>query len=246
MNAKPNLFKLCDWEENRYDDSDFMMAVWDDAAGRAVRVEVGSTRYASNGGDHNYAYPTPEVVDRAVRWLAGVIFDQLRSAEHADVLEPSPERVVKGTQVRLLAAVRFTDKKRGAPPVDASAGEVGEVIWAGAFGTFYRNGYNKPNRENTRVGIRFADGRVVFTKMANVRLDREPMADAELRSRAENIAEDCNFKAAVSNFGGWLSCNWAYAVRRGPEAVAEAKRRGIPLTSLRRDWAPAPALEAAA
>jgi hypothetical protein len=55
------------------------------------------------------------------------------------------------------------------------AGTTGEVMTWESYGTFYRNGYNKPDRENTTVRMRLETGEVVPVKLEALRLDREPI-----------------------------------------------------------------------
>ena len=195
------LHKLTEWEDNGYDDSDFYISVWDDEAGAVRQIEVGSTRYAGGGAPVD-ARPVadPVVLDAALRWLAGAIFGQLRSAEDRDVLEPQDAPI--GTILRTVRLVR----PRNAAPVPV--GTVGEVFWCGAFGQFYAKGYNRPCRENRRVGLRLADGSSVYVALNACRLDVEPLSDADLMSRSWDLAQNCGFSHAVG-CKAWDSKNYA-------------------------------------
>jgi hypothetical protein len=109
--------------------------------------------------------------------------------------------------------------KKGGKFVTIPAGTAGEVVWCGAFGTFYRNGYNHPNRFNRSLIVKLDDGRKVNVPLEKCRLDKEPMADAELRERARTLSYDYQFCRAVG-MKAWESSNEAvaYAAQRGDKA----------------------------
>ena len=60
-----------------------------------------------------------------------------------------------------------------------AAGATGEVLSWRSFGRFYRNGYNRPGRENTTVQVRLDDGRVVPASLDALALAREPISAEE-------------------------------------------------------------------
>lgn len=176
-----------EWEHDGYDDSDCYRVVFDPNTRTLSRFETGSTRYASaRTPGAPFVVDVPErVVSDAERVFAGLIFDTLRLAEHADILEP---RAVKhGDRLRTTRAIRG---KSACP-----AGTAGEVFRSGSYGTFYRNGHNRPGRENTRVGLRLRDGSKVFVALSACRRDREPDTDDALRCRAVELARHRNFYA---------------------------------------------------
>ena len=72
-------------------------------------------------------------------------------------------------------------------------GTSGDVIALKTFGVFYKNGYNKPGRENTQAKVRLCDGRIVSIPCDKLRLDREPMNDDQLTARARKLAQNMNF-----------------------------------------------------
>jgi hypothetical protein len=213
-------FKLCEWEENGYDDSDGYVAFYNDETGTVGREETWSTRYARSENPPIFESPTREVVEKACAWLSNEIFGQLRAAEHKDVLEPN---VVIGDRVKFLKSGTFKDKKANRE-VAFEAGEAGEVIWMGHFGTFYRNGYRQPGRHNGRIGVRLEDGRVVFVAMGKVRKAREPMSDAELHKRADRLALDCQFGKALSVKHAWDTFNWALEIVRVESLTGSGSR----------------------
>ena len=73
-------------------------------------------------------------------------------------------------------------------------GTKGEVIDLKSFGAFYRNGYNRPGRENTTAKVRLLEGgKIVSIPCDKLRLDREILTDEELMERARKLAENMNF-----------------------------------------------------
>jgi len=96
------------------------------------------------------------------------------------------------------------------------------VFWVGAFGQFYRNGYNHPGRANRRVGVRLLDGTKVFAPLKDLRLDREMLSEKELYERAEDLSRHYNFGAMFAGF------TWASKVATPvTSAAAEANKPGI-------------------
>lgn len=76
--------------------------------------------------------------------------------------------------------------------ISVEKGAVGEVVFAKAYGTFYKSGYNQPNSFNTTVTIKLDDGREVRTPLNKLRLDCEIDSDEALQKKATKVAEsDC-------------------------------------------------------
>lgn len=73
------------------------------------------------------------------------------------------------------------------------AGTKATVLGQTSYGKFYRKGYNQPDRDNTTVYLRLEDGREVQATASKLRLDREPMPEAEAREKARNIATAGDF-----------------------------------------------------
>lgn len=211
-------YKLCSWECNGYQDSDWYLVLWDSEAQTVRKVEVGTTRCAAgcNVEGHGYELPTPEVAEAARAWLEEAIYQTIRAAELRDVLEPNNAPL--GSWLRLL---RDYKHKVATIPADTR----GYVFWCAAYGQFYRNGYNHPGRNNRRVGLELKDGRRVFVALSACRLDREPMSDGELRERAEGLSWQGQIGAAFSGHT-WDSYNWLApalkALREQPQPVALA------------------------
>jgi hypothetical protein len=59
-------------------------------------------------------------------------------------------------------------------------GLIGEVLDTQVWGTFYRNGYNRPDRSNTRVLVKFETGETHWVGANRLRLDEEPRSEEEL------------------------------------------------------------------
>lgn len=217
-------FRLCDWEENGYHDSYFYMAYWDEATSSVKKMETGSTAYGGGVPDSDFLMPDFEIVEKAIAWLADVIFEQIKEAEYRDVYEPA--HVQRGDWLVLLRPV----KCKG---IEYPAGHKAEVSWSGNFGQFFRKGYNRPGRDNTRVGLRGAmpADPILYAPLSACRRAKDPMPDDELRERANKLAEHCHFKRAVSTHGGWVSRNWALevwerAARDKPVRFAETAHFG--------------------
>jgi len=95
---------------------------------------------------------------------------------------------------------------------------VGEVVDWGSFGTFYRNGYNEPNRENTSVQLRTSEGRVFRATLAKCRQDRDYATPAALRKRAVELSYNYHWPACSGSKCAWLTRNF------GAEVVSAANK----------------------
>ena len=197
------LHKLTNWEVNGPQDSDFMESYWNDETKQVEFHEVGSTRHAGGSSCSN----TPPINDidmlvEAIAWLGDFIFGQIRAAEHRDVLEP--QAVGRGDMVRLLRDVKHHK-------VLYPAGTVGEVCLDWLLGQFYRKGYNRPGRGNTRVAIRISKepgADWLYFALYALRHEREPMSDEQLQERANILAQNCQFSAAHPR-NTWDTKNYA-------------------------------------
>lgn len=68
-------------------------------------------------------------------------------------------------------------------------GTAAEVLGQATFGTFFRKGYNQPDRSNTTVYLRLADGTEVQAPAAKLRLAAEPPTARAIQATAEHMAE---------------------------------------------------------
>lgn len=218
-----NKFKLCWWECNGYDDSDWYGVYFDTADGRLHKTELGTTRaHCAIGFSEEFFLPTPEVVELARQALVPLIFDVLRRAEDRDVLIPQPFNVKQGRAFRLLVPHSFYQKADGGFAKDEKGKRVKVTIPAGAvvvaradgaefFGVQYRNGYNKPNRENTTVSVAWKTPvgvQFVRVPLAKLRQHAEPLSDETLLRRADELSSGLRFESV---FGpcAWTTDNWA-------------------------------------
>jgi hypothetical protein len=191
---------LLDYERNGYDDSDFLAVYFNSETNQIEQSEIGSTRYAGgiNFGDitiHKGGCPA-DILELARQALAIHIFNVIKAAELRDVLEP--QNAKHGDMMRVLR-----DSRKGAKN-QFKAGDTGDVFWVGAFGTFYKNGFKQPGRSNRSIGLRRLDGTRFFVPLSACRMDREPLTDAELTERAEELSRHYNFGAAVGGYT-WAS-----------------------------------------
>jgi hypothetical protein len=97
-----------------------------------------------------------------------------------------------------------------------SIGLSGVVKYCGAYGTFYRNGYNQPGRHNRTVKFVTDEGKLVKAPLSKLRLAREPMTDEKLRERAESLSHDLHFGRM------YPKCAW-YDKHFAADVVAKAK-----------------------
>ena len=183
------IFKLCEWEVNGYNDSDWLMSVYDDELNTISTIMIGTTRFASGINYHGAQDPTPEIVERARLVLVETIHQRLIAADRVATL--TPDNVSVDEVVCLIAPHKnavanttpcnkcsgtgywvnprnpidkracFTCEGRGTFKGEKVKDATGKVVWdrfepgltgtvvkCHAYGTFYRNGYNQPGREN--------------------------------------------------------------------------------------------------
>lgn len=193
-----------EWEHNGYDDSDFYRAMYDPNTGELRKVETWTTRFACHaplpyvvpedwtGGWVPYIPPSkvPESIwQRAEQALAETIYQLIRSAEHRAILQPQDAK--RGDVLRLTEAHNSRKTKQVLP-----AGTQIRVNDCSAFGTFYRNGYNHPNRENRSIvgTVLGHPETLVRVPLSKCRLDREPESDESLRQRANELARNRRFE----------------------------------------------------
>lgn len=135
----------------------------------------------------------PERVwERAEELLRERIYQLLRAAEEQTIQKPSDAK--QGQILRLSEAHRSVKAKTVLP-----AGTRIRVNECSAYGTFYRNGYNRPGRHNRSV-VGTVVGRpdvLVRVPLAKCQLDVEPTPEAELRQRAAEVAAKRRFERSM-------------------------------------------------
>jgi hypothetical protein len=87
------------------------------------------------------------------------------------------------------------------------------VISVKAYGSFYRNGYNRPNRDNRTVTGRDDAGSILHIPLKKLRHERDPMSDAELWERADKLSHHHNY-GAIAGCRAWLSKDYAAAAAK--------------------------------
>lgn len=179
-----------EWEHNGYDDSDFYRVVFDWNKRELRRFETGSTRYAGRcwaGSEFVLPSQTPETVwAEAERIHRDSIANGLRELDRMTKEEPDVQDIKHGMELELTRNV----KHKGAT---IAKGTRGEIFWSGAYGQFYRNGYNHPNRENTRVGLRLLDGSRVFVALKACRQTAPLLSEDQIQEQAKQTASHRNF-----------------------------------------------------
>ena len=110
-----------------------------------------------------------------------------------------------------LRGPKLKDEKGKIKYEKLPVGLVGEVIKWGSFGTFYRNGYNRPDRYNTSVQFKSSEGKVYRATLKNLRLDRECASEEELRKRADDISRGLEFSKLHPRHA-WDTRNYAAEV----------------------------------
>ena len=242
--------RICEWEDNGYDDSDFYGAYFDSDTGTVKTMLIGTTRGAMSVPEEwrGMLLPTIGVVEQARQWLQGHIYGVIHAAEHRDVSEPSLSILNKGVRVKLTKSHRnvvketepcrkcggtgywvnprnSTDKrecfncngtgerKTRTRKKDENGKQVyvvfaegteGDIAGTATYGTFYRNGYNKPGRHNTTLKVKLDDGMVVNVPAEKVALAREPLTDEELQKQAKKSSYGYQWGMAAG-CKAWLS-----------------------------------------
>lgn len=196
------IYRVAEWEVNGYNDSDFCEAHYNTETDKLEGVEVHSTRYAGLCAERvaelakvrHLSEAPMEVIESIRRIIVGRIHRALMSAEERDC---KPENASNGNRLILNRDVRH----KGETLVKGLAGT---VFWCGAYGKFYKNGYNKPGRHNRRVGLALDDGRRVFVALSAC--DREKPAESSevLLASAEKISWNVRV-AEVVGCRAWLS-----------------------------------------
>jgi hypothetical protein len=193
-------YLLEDREKNYADDSDFYAIFWDSEAKAIRSEEYGSTRFPSpTVAPASYLRDIPADVQAEINtWYAARLFEILKLENRKSVDEPCDAK--RGDILVTTKAGAFKDKRSGTT-VAYGAGEVGEVIWSGAFGQFYAKGYKKIDRSNLRVGLRFDDGRVVFIGLKDCKTNRQYASDEDLRETAERFAAQGHYVSLFAAAG---------------------------------------------
>lgn len=78
-----------------------------------------------------------------------------------------------------------------------------------SYGTFYKNGYNQPNRGNTTITGHLADGTPVTVKLEKLRVCGDLPTESMFRRKAHELACHGQFQSATGIKCAWLSTHFA-------------------------------------
>jgi len=101
-------------------------------------------------------------------------------------------------------SVGVTDKNGKKVWVYIQPGTVVKVRDSKSYGTFYRNGYNKPNGWNTTVSFTLPDGSEGRAKLEALRLNEPLPTDEWAEEKAMKLAKTRNFYVLFRTAGGRL------------------------------------------
>lgn len=201
-------YVVCRWEENGYHDSYFYAAVWDTETREQTEIPEGATAW---GGWHKQELPllnySPEALAQWREWAISRASEMIHEADRKEALEPDSAPI--GSDLVLTRDCRH----RGEPTTPK--GSIGRVFWAKAYGTFYRNGYNRPGRDNIRVGLELTNGDRVFVPLSACRQNREP---EPLQAIAERLRETGVNPAPLTTCRAWLSDDYTTVKRAAVSA----------------------------
>ena len=261
-------FKLCTWERNGYNDSDFYVHYWNDESGQVESMEYATTRFAGGFSlPSNLFSATPEALRDAFRYLVSTLCESLLRLNKLDVDQPND--VKHGESVVLYK--NHTSQIKGYEKCDSCGGtgawkgvrecfrcygkgyrlsreayaekkatgkvkvierrklEVGTkaiVLTCTAYGTFYRKGYNKPNRFNRSAMVELEDGTVTRIPLEKLSLDRPYMTSKEAWQSAVRVV----------NFGNYLASSWVDS--NGDYADREMEKMGLTYQDLQNELSP--------
>jgi len=199
-------YYVCNWEDNGYHDSYFYGACWDTETKSIVTHGEGATAYA--GGWSKPDIPkissAPETVysefkEFCISRAAQMIFD----SKQLDISEP--DSVQRGEDLVTIRTVKT--RKFGI----IEKGTRGRVFWSGAYGQFYRKGYNRPCRSNIRVGLETVAGDKVFVALNACSRDIKVEPLESIKSRLSNSWDNKNFSVQpLVPCKAWLSDSYIY------------------------------------
>lgn len=179
------------WENNGYDDSDFVAAVWSDEKQAVTTVTYGTTRAWTY---HNNAVvdATDDVRDKARKFIADKAYE--RNVNHA---ERDHENPTVGKTVRSLTT---RGKNKNA---------VGTVVAreTNPYGTYYKNGYNRADAiYNQRVSVQIW-GEFVNNEIVEFDTGDERMRIAWLAADKVEVIDnlEIDHDALRKNADGWAN-----------------------------------------
>lgn len=114
--------------------------------------------------------------------------------------------VIKGEKVKINGKQKY---------VLISQGAVGVVIDVFAFGTFYVNGYNKPDRSNRTASVKLVNGNVVNIPLSKLKLNSKELTEEQLLTKAINLSYNYDFGKFCHDRFTWYDKNYASNVVNG-------------------------------
>jgi len=179
-------YRICDWEDNGYNDSYFYVGIWDTEKHEIRSVMYGSTAFG--GGTPLNTWPMLKDADPAIKqefkeWYVKTVSKQCFDANDANRNEP------KSIGLREDVIIIRDVKKMKPDKKTIPSGTRGRVFWIASYGKFYAKGYNKPNRNNTSIGIETNDGERLFIPLNSVSLDKEIEPIEEIENRIKMTVE---------------------------------------------------------
>ena len=192
---------LSRYEDNGYHDSYFYAVIWDSVKKTISDVMEGSTAFYGGNStvDAVPLYACPDKVKASFRaWACRRSAELILEAELSDINEPKSVSIGD----KLITTRNVCRKKEAV----IEKGTSGEVFWSGTFGTFYRNGYNHPNRYNIRVGLKLENGDKVFVALNACGRDKKPESLVSIHRTMKRRYDNCEFSTmGLSNCRGWYS-----------------------------------------
>jgi len=236
------LYKLCDWEENRYHDSYGYLAFYNSETGELGQVMHWATAFAGNLDTSAYLEPCGVALEQARRVLEANIFKRLVESDRQQCREPEEDQIQVGTVVRTRKAVRNKGRALGPCPKcegsghwvnpnnpedkrtcfkchgqgqvqGAATGESVKIV-KGTVGTIVDT-YKYGARFKINYTIKAGDGSLFRCGAKSLRLDMQTKSEQHWRERAYALSFHFDFKSAVTKWGGWLSTNWAGRAAQG-------------------------------
>ena len=205
------LWEVCAWEDNGYHDSYGYSAYWN---GKKLETfSTWSTAYAGGGGPEacvGRLCDAPTRVRNAFKkWACRTAAEMLHANAVAMIEEPRPGELKKGETLVTTRIVR----PKGKPAIPA--GTKGNVFWWGSHGTFFRNGYNRPNRSNTRVGLELETGEKVFVTLeALKRVGVPESVETFEKRRVKDYNAGAFSPLPLVPCKAWLTTAYIYPTRR--------------------------------
>ncbi|MDA3961905.1 MAG: hypothetical protein PF961_14035 [Planctomycetota bacterium] len=182
-------YLLAEYTHHGYHDSYFYDIIFDDEAVTITDKMIGATAFA--GGRIGSYEPLSDVIVKQVReYFTGLLCDHYMEVETRICLTPPIDALAPGVAVRTTRVIRGTDRAtRG--KIQIPADSVAHIVsHPRAFGTFYRNGANRPNRDNARVLIEVqATGQRAYVACNALRMDYEAPTPSGIRPAAVEVAK---------------------------------------------------------